>query len=90
MFASVDVLPLYIGVGLQDFSFLRFLKALYDFSYAYANFSLKGIVGDTLTTFTFPVSFLWLYLLSIFGLENPCFFLKARTSFADRVLRFCC
>ena len=30
--------------------------------------------------------FLWLYLLSIFGLESFCFFFRMRSSFANGVL----
>ena len=57
----VDVLPLYIGVGLRVLPLLRFHKALYllqfHFSYALANFSFTGIIGDPSTAFNFPVSF---------------------------------
>ena len=57
---SVDVFPLYIGVGLRVMFLLRFHKALcllqFYFSYVSTNFSFKGINGDPLTTFDFPVS----------------------------------
>ena len=57
----IDVLSLYIGVGLRVLFLLRFHKALcllqFSFSYASANFSFKGIIGDPLTTFDFAMSF---------------------------------
>ena len=81
---------------------LQFYKALcllqLPFSYASANFFFKGIIRDTLTTFNFPMSFfqisfvfflyfyLWLYLLSIFGFERFCFFMRVQTSFVGGIL----
>ena len=70
------------------------------FLLCFCNFSFKEIIGDPLKTFDFPMSFcnsnlvcitfsmlfLWLYLLSIFGLESFCLFLRVRSSFVDRVL----
>ena len=57
----VDVLPLCIGVGFRVSFLLQFHKALcllqFYFSCASAKFSFKGIVGDPLMTFNFPVSF---------------------------------
>ena len=58
----VDVLPLYIGVGLQVLPLLRFHKTLcllqFPFSCASINFSFTGIIEDPSTAFNFLVSFL--------------------------------
>ena len=88
--ALVNVLPLYIGVGLRVLPFLRFHKTLcllqFPFLYALENLYFIGIIRDPSATFTFLVCFLfvlpsllfffflWLCLLSGFGIESFFFF----------------
>ena len=59
--ATVDISPLYIGVGLQVLPFLLFHKTFFllqfHFSYAFANFYFKGIIRGPSTTFNFSVCF---------------------------------
>ena len=114
--APIEVLPLYIGIGIQVLPLLLFHKTLcllqFPFPYALTNLYFTGIIGDPSTAFTFQTSFfifclyhlcfvlffcfvlfcffvfLFLFfllcLLSSFGLESFCFFLRVRTSFASR------